>query len=233
MKTFYRISINKVTIEFNTSLGEGDWVSTVGGWRCDALLIPGAQLEALYYDGIKADTKSFTIESSIIRWSGSLKPKELLVRLSLTKDLPKLEEEKLQLEKDKLNLEKQKSSIETKWKVLTAIGAIVSSLLTLSTTYFVGQSKLATSLAPPRVHTYSSAMSIPENRCINSLTKSLENYGLQNVTTVNKGVYATKENYNIFVGCDTNTKAIFLVVSGPEDAEAKQIRENIKVLLPY
>ncbi len=239
-----------MNIEFNTSISDGDWVKAVGGWRCDALLIPGAKLEALYHDGIKADTGSFTIESSIIRWFGSSKPKELLIRLSLTKDLtkleeeklqlekdkltltkelPKLEEEKLQLEKDKLNLERQKSSIETKWKIITAIGAILGSLLTFGSTYILEKPKTnAFVTTPPRIHTYTGVMSVTENQCIASLTKILENYGLQNVTTVQKGVYANKGNYNIFVGCNTDIKAIFLVVSGPEDSECKRLREDIK-----
>lgn len=220
-------------IKFNISLNDADWDKRQGGWECNALLIPGAELEALYHDEMKADSKNYTVENSIIRWSGSPRPKELLVRLSLTKDLPRLEEEKLQLEKEKLNLERKKASIETKWKVLTAIGTILGSLLTFGTTYFIGQAKPATSmLTLPRVHTYAKEMSILEDKCIDSLTRSLENYGLQNVTPVQRGIYATKGNYNIFVGCNTDVKAIFLVVSGPEDSDAKAIREDIKVLLP-
>jgi hypothetical protein len=162
-----------------------------------------------------------------------LRPKELLVRLSLTKDLPRLEEEKLQLEKEKLTLERQKAAIETKWKLLTAIGAILGSLLTFGTTYFMEQAKPTTSvLTLPRVHTYAKEMSIPENKCVNFLEKRLKDYGLQNVTPVQRGVYAIKGKYNIFVGCNTDVKAIFLAVSGPEDSGAKAIREDVKALLP-
>jgi hypothetical protein len=132
-----------------------------------------------------------------------------------------------------LNLERQKASIETRWKVLTTIGAILGSLLTLGTTHFVGRSKPTTFMSSlPRVHIYASVMSIPENQCMDSLTKGLESYGLQNVTPVQRGIYATKGSYNIFVGCNTDVKAIFLAVSGPEDLDAKEIREDIKALLP-
>ncbi|MCA1994953.1 MAG: hypothetical protein LDL41_23325 [Coleofasciculus sp. S288] len=222
-----------MTIKFNISLNDADWDKRQGGWECNALLIPGAELEALYHDEIKADSKNYTVENSIIRWSGNPRPKELLVRLSLTKDLPRLEEEKLHLEKEKLNLERHKASVEIKWKVLTAVGTILGSLLTLGTTYLVERSKPTTSMPIlPRVHTYASVMLIPEDKCINSLTKSLKNYGLQDVTPVKNGVYATKGNYNIFVGCNTDVKAIFLVVSGPKDSDAKEIREDIKAILP-
>ena len=194
-------------IKFNIYLKDEDWVSAIGGWRCDALLIPGANFEALYHDGIKADTKNFDIEDHIIRWSGNSKPGELLVKLSLAKDLPRLEEEKLQLERDKLNLEQQieqdklnleqqKISVETRWKIITAIAAIFGSLLTFGTTYFIESSKPGKSTTtPPRIHTYAAAMSISEDQCIDSLAKSLENYGLRNVTPVRMGVYATRGSY--------------------------------------
>ncbi|MCZ8248244.1 MAG: hypothetical protein ACK5U2_11550 [Microcystis sp.] len=231
-------------IKFNIYLKDEDWVPAMGGWRCDALLIPGANFEALYHDGMKADTKIFNVENHIIRWSGSSKPKDILVTLSLAKDLPKLEEERLQLERDKLNLEQQlerdklsleqqKASVETKWKIITALGAIFGSLLTFGTTYLVGSSKSAIPvMTPPRVHTYAAVMSISENKCLESLTKSLANYGLQNVTPVRMGIYATRGSYNVFVGCNSDVKAVFLVVSGPDDSKAKKMREDIKDLLP-
>ena len=75
-------------------------------------------------------------------------------------------------------------------------------------------------------------MSISEDKCIDSLTKSLENYGLQNVTPIRMGVYATIGSYNVFVGCNSDVKAVFLAVSGPDDSDAKKLREEIKAFLP-
>ena len=119
-------------IEFDTSLNDKDWVDAIGGWRCEALRIPGAKLEALYYDGKKADTNSFSVETPVIRWPGTPRPSQLLARISfsLTNDLSLLETEKIQLAKEKLN-------VETKWKIITAIGAILSGLLTFGTTYLI------------------------------------------------------------------------------------------------
>ena len=240
------------TIQFSSHLKDEDWIQTLGGWRCDALRIPGAKFEALYHDGIKADINSFAIENYTIRWSGSPKPKELSVLISLIpQDLDKLEDQKIQLEQDKLNLldklekqkiqleqnklnlEQEKASTENKWKVLTAVGAICSGLITFSTTFFLKQPSLGKSVvSPPRIHSYASEMLVSEDKCITLTTKSLENYGLQNVTPVQGGVYAIKGNYNIFIGCNASTKTAFIVVSGANDSEAKRIREDIKDLLP-
>ncbi len=217
----------------------------MGGWRCDALLIPGASFETLYHDGMKATEGDFYIENYTIIWRrANSKPKNLLVTLSLAKDLPKLEEEKLQLEREKLNLEQQlerdklkfqqqKASVETKWKVVTAVGAFFGSLLTFGTTYFVGTPKSETSvIAPPRIHTYATPMSISENECLDSLVRSLEDNELQDINRVRMGVYATKGNYNVFLGCNSDVKAVFLAVSGPDDSAAKSLREDIKTFLP-
>ncbi len=222
------------TIQFNSHLKDEDWTQTLGGWRCDALRIPGAKFEALYHDGKRADTNSFTIENYTIRWSGSPKPKELSVLISLIpQDLDKLEKQKIQLEQNKFNLEQEKASTEKKWKVLTAVGAICSGLITFSTTYFLKQPNSVASIeSPPRIHSYVGEMLISEDKCITSTTKSLENYGLQNVTPVRGGVYAIKGNYNVFVGCNASTKTTFVVVSGANDSEAKRIREDIKAFLP-
>ena len=46
--------------------------------------------------------KIFDIENHIIRWAGKSRPTDLLATLSLNKDLPELENEKLQLEREKL-----------------------------------------------------------------------------------------------------------------------------------
>jgi hypothetical protein len=221
-----------MTIQLNISLKEEDWVAAMGGWRCDALQIPGAQFEALYHDGIKADSKDVTVENYIIRWSGNSKPKNLLVTISLTEDLPKLEEEKFNLEKEKFNLEQKKVSIQNKWKVITTIGAVVSSSITFLGTYFLIPESKKSELLQPRIHTDTNVMSVSENQCINSLKNSFENYGLKNITPVKGGIYGIQEEYNIFVACSTDFKAIFIVVSGPKDSKAKRIREDIKQLLP-
>jgi hypothetical protein len=193
---------------------------------------------------MKADTKNFDVETHFIRWSGSSKPKDILATLSINRDLHSLEQEKLslereklslqeQLERDKLSLERQKTSLEVKWKLLTAIGAVIGSILSFGAAHLVGSSK-STKLAytVPTVQTYSERLLTTEKQCLDLLSKRLESHGLQDITPVRRGIYATKDNYNVFVGCDSNLNAIFLVVSGPDNTHAKRMREEIKALLP-
>jgi hypothetical protein len=134
-----------MSIEFNTSLSDADWEQRLGGWRCDALLIPSTKIVAIYYDGVKADTKSYSVERAIIRWSETSRPKEVVVGLTLTKDLPRLEDEKLELEKDKLRLEKQKVNAENKWKLVAALGTTLSFLLTYGATHLLSLNKQSNS----------------------------------------------------------------------------------------
>jgi hypothetical protein len=231
-------------IRLNIHLEDEDWIPAVGGWRCEALSLPGASLEALYHDGIKADTKTFDIENHIIRWAGKSRPTDLLATLSLNKDLPELENEKLQLEREKLNLqqqlerdklklEKQKAAIETKWKIITALGAILGSLLSFATAYSVGSKDLAKPmLSSPKIQTYATVLTITEAKCIEAVSANLQRSGFQNINVVKMGIYATKDLYNVFIGCNTDVNAIFVVVSGPDNANAKRIREEVKDLFP-
>jgi hypothetical protein len=119
-----------VVIEFNISLGERDWEQRIGGWRCDALLIPSAVVTTIYYDGKKADTKFYSIERNHIRWSKNDVPKDIVVGISLRENLPRLEEEKLNLEKQNLKLEQRKA-------ILTLIG-LVSTIFFSSLAFLAG-----------------------------------------------------------------------------------------------
>lgn len=231
-------------IRLNIHLEDEDWIPAIGGWRCEALSLPGASLEALYHDGIKADTKTFDIQNHIIRWAGKSKPTDLLVTLSLNNVLPELENEKLQLERerlslqqqlerDKLLLEKQKASIETKWKIITAFGAILGSILSFATAYSVGsKNTMKSTLRPPTIQTYATVLTIAEAKCIESMSANLQKSGFQSINIVRMGIYATKGLYNVFIGCNSDVNAIFVVVSGPDNVNAKRIREEVKDLFP-
>lgn len=221
-----------MTIEFNTYLKSEDWMPAVGGWRCDALLIPGAKFEALYHDGAKADPKDFTVERHIIRWSGSTHPKDLLVTLSLEKELHKLEQEKIRLEQEKFNLENKRVSVENKWKAITAIGAVLSSLLTVGATYLSNWPVAEVSKNRPDIHTYSRRLNITGAECLSLVSQSFTNYGLTRINSVRGGVYGEKGSYNVFVSCDDSLDIISLVVSGSERSIAKSIRDDLKTQLP-
>ena len=221
-----------MAIEFNTYLKDEDWMPTMGGWRCEALLIPGAKFEALYHDGSKADPKDFNVERHIVRWAGASRPKDLLITLSLAKDLPQLEQEKLRLEREKLNLEHKKTFLENRWKVIAAIGAALSSVLTFGATYLVNQPRLKTSTQRPYIHTYAKELRGSEDACINSLSKGFDDYGLKNINKVQGGIYGEQGTYNVFVACDIDLNSVFLAVSGSDSSRTREIREDIKRLLP-
>ncbi|EKV00933.1 hypothetical protein Lepto7375DRAFT_3071 [Leptolyngbya sp. PCC 7375] len=222
-----------MVIELNIYLKNEDWIATMGGWRCDALLIPGAEFKALYYDGTRTDTKNVEIERHIIRWaSGIPRPKELLVTVSLAKDLPQLEKEKLRLEREKLNLEHKKTFLENRWKTIAATGAIVSSLLTFGATYLVNQPKSVNSVKRPDIHTHTKELRVSEDQCLESMSRAFANYGLKNINLVQGGVYGEQDNYNVFVSCNSSLDVVFLVVSGAEASKARRIREDLKSALP-
>ncbi len=75
-------------------------------------------------------------------------------------------------------------------------------------------------------------MKIGEDKCLDAAAKKLESYGMQNITPVRMGIYANSGNYNIFVGCNSDVGAIFIVASGPENSHAKKLRESIKDFIP-
>jgi hypothetical protein len=136
-----------MAIEFNTSLGESDWDLRMGGWRCEALLIPSAKVSTIYYQGREADRKSYFVDRAFILWSGEGVPEEIVVKISLTQDLSRLEEEKnslerekLRLEGEKLTLEKEKARSENKWKFIAALTAVIGITLPLGLSYVSKQS---------------------------------------------------------------------------------------------
>jgi len=126
-------------LKLNISLDHNDWDDRLGGWNCDALNIPGAEVESIYYDRRKADKADFYIENSDIRWRGDSTPRNVLVRISLTEDLKELGERKKELEEEKIELEKEKFASDKKWKKRMAVITIACSMFTALVTYLTKQ----------------------------------------------------------------------------------------------
>lgn len=151
-------------------------------------------------------------------------------QLSLALTIP---EDLLNIEKEKLELEKKNSSIKNKISVFSALSAILASLITFGATYMLKTSGTKESkIIPPRIHTHLQKMAVSEDDCIDSLKGNFINYGLSNITSVKNGIYGIKEEYNIFASCNAQSKSILLVVGGPNDTEAKEIRSRIISSLP-
>lgn len=123
-------------IPLRTTLTDADWDKTIGGWKCDALLIPGAKLSALYFDGHDATQRQFRAVENAILWSQGSRPKSVVATIILEQDFAEaerrrvdLETAKDNLEHEKLQLEKDKFRSERRWKIYSAIGAVFSAVI--------------------------------------------------------------------------------------------------------
>jgi hypothetical protein len=76
-------------IAFANRLTEADWDETLRGWRCPALAVPGAVVDALYVDGNRTDSAKYEVlpEHSIIRWTPTDQPQRVTASIRLTKEL--------------------------------------------------------------------------------------------------------------------------------------------------
>lgn len=76
-------------IAFKTRLTEADWAAALRGWRCSALAIPGAVVEALYVEGERVDkTKLETLsQHRMIRWIVGDRPPRAILSIALTEEL--------------------------------------------------------------------------------------------------------------------------------------------------
>src|SRR5580698_7902921 len=110
-------------------LTDSEWDRRLGGWKCDALSIPGAKLVELQYSGRNANRRSYRVQESSVIWSGPNRPSDVVATIVLEKDLSKIEEDrsslenaKADLEREKLVLEKAKFASERRWRLYSAIG---------------------------------------------------------------------------------------------------------------
>jgi hypothetical protein len=128
-------------IKISTRLVESDWDPTYGGWRCDALRIPGANVISVYYDGRQAGKKEFTQEDAFILWADDKnRPREIGVTIEFTIDLSKLEEDKFNLEREKFKLEQEKQLLEKKkytWQKISILGTIMGIILSSFVTFVI------------------------------------------------------------------------------------------------
>jgi hypothetical protein len=76
-------------IAFANRLTEADWDETLRGWRCPALAVPGAVVDALFVDGNRTDSARYEVlpEHSIIRWTPIDQPQRVTASIRLTKEL--------------------------------------------------------------------------------------------------------------------------------------------------
>jgi hypothetical protein len=74
---------------FTVSVSRTDWDAGLGGWRCPALAIPGAKVEAVYDKGKKVDDAWYEVlaDLRVLRWAREERPERLTISISLTEEL--------------------------------------------------------------------------------------------------------------------------------------------------
>jgi hypothetical protein len=78
-----------MAIAFTVTVGLPEWDETLAGWRCSALGIPGAAIDALYAEGQRIDRDWYKAEGvGHVRWiHGSPHPTAATIAIKLTKEL--------------------------------------------------------------------------------------------------------------------------------------------------
>lgn len=101
-----------MAIGFTVTLSERDWDPELSGWRCPALKIPGAAIDAVYVSGTRADTSWYEVlaEHSIVRWVRENHPAQAAIAIKLTEELSTQE-------------------LTSKWRKLAIVLPVVSSVL--------------------------------------------------------------------------------------------------------
>ncbi|WP_147439680.1 hypothetical protein [Corallococcus sp. CA049B] len=136
-------------MEFIVNAGHDQWDRHLGGWRCDALKLPGSDVVALYHDAQQVDSRLYRRDGEMVLWSGTAKsPGQVALKIAVKDELIRLdrdkkiaEEQKNQLEKDKLELERQKIEIDRRWRKYTALVSVVTALIGAAATLAVASLK--------------------------------------------------------------------------------------------
>jgi hypothetical protein len=78
-----------VAIVFTVTVSENSWDEQLGGWRCPALRIPGAMIDAVYESGSRVDSSWYEVlgDHKIVRWTRESRPAEVTLSLTLTLEL--------------------------------------------------------------------------------------------------------------------------------------------------
>jgi hypothetical protein len=183
------------TISFVTRLTEAEWDEVIGGWRCPALQIPGANVQRLYVEGSQIDSGNYQVLQSqfIIRWILPKRPERIAVVIELS--------EALTLEAD-----------ASKWRrraiILPVLATIGAALITALPTYWskIDSTQWYSRPQPPKPAAYTS----PNNSQIkavddNRIPRWVPRYPGANIENVsfqgNVGSFSFK--------CPDDEKAVF------------------------
>lgn len=114
-----------VAIAFTVGVGASDWNQELSGWRCPALRIPGAEVDAVYTQDGRADKAWYEVPAGleIIRWvHGTRPPDNATLSLRLTKELSTQE-------------------LTARWKQLAIVLPFVASIVVAAISAYVPKPK--------------------------------------------------------------------------------------------
>lgn len=114
-----------MSIAFTTTVMEKDWDSELSGWRCPALRIPGASVNAVFVAGSRVDTAWYEVltDHALIRWVRQDHPDHAVLSIKLTQELSTQE-------------------LTLRWKKVAVILPIVSALIAALVTYLTSEKPL-------------------------------------------------------------------------------------------
>jgi len=119
-------SSNQTPIVFTVAVDQDDWDKQLGGWRCSALRIPGAQVDDVFVEGSRVDESWYEAmyKHAIIRWIRQNPPEKALIIISLTEELS------TQGRTDKWKQTSIKwKKVSIRWKKVSIILTFISSIL--------------------------------------------------------------------------------------------------------
>lgn len=78
-----------MAVSFTTTLAQKDWDQGIGGWRCPALKIPSATVDAIYIDGVERNLKHIKVidDLNIVKWLESGQPDQAVLSIRIAENL--------------------------------------------------------------------------------------------------------------------------------------------------
>ncbi|WP_438000346.1 hypothetical protein WMF26_11455 [Sorangium sp. So ce185] len=83
-------------------LEPGEWKSTFGGWRVEALRIPGATVTSLFHLTKQVDPQDYRVDHEVVRYGASAPSEKVVLKVTVPSTLmtiDRLQEKELELKK--------------------------------------------------------------------------------------------------------------------------------------
>lgn len=123
----------QTSIVFTIAVSQNDWDAELGGWRCSALRIPGAEVDNVFVEGTSMDRTRYSVwrEHGMIRWTSKPEPKTATISIKLTEALST----------------KKKTIF---WMKVAALAPVLAALITVTLSYFLSHPRVSPTAGDPR-----------------------------------------------------------------------------------